>query len=257
MVLKLFLFSFFVVCRNLTFGLQFAEDNEFVDEDEIDDFLDLEDDDDDTSGDNGKAPDESSQKSKKKEGKISSEKFKNLQEKFRQQSEEMKTLKDSVTKQQTFIDRITGSDKDVEKLKKEADERKAWEDDTPNKVLQMTDETREIAKNEVEKLRREVNLKRVYNEIQREYNVSLSKVENKILPIIDGFSEDFRIKNPKKAIEQALKIIGVKKRDTDLPYVESGGSYRVTGKQAKTEADVIRKRFSDMGKRKKENVFGI
>jgi hypothetical protein len=190
------------------------------------------------------------------------EEYKDLQEKIRQQSEDMKEMKEANKKMQTFIDRVTGNDEATQKKVAEAMERQEWDENTPKKVQETVESVKEDFTKKLDVVRQEAKLQQVYREIREEFDVDLEKVAPKLLPVLDSFTPEVKRKDPKMVLTQALKIIGEDKlREVPSPsYNEEGGSpssVKATKAQVDKEADAIKKRLFKNAEKKKANVFGV
>lgn len=223
-------------------------------------------------GDDGDADKDSddAQKSKSKK-KDANNKNKNYQELFRQQSEEMKSMKEENKKLQQALEKqskITGklekvfSNDDEMTKQQELEKRRKFQANAPDEVQKMIQESEQRIMSQFTKSTLERDLKDVYREIQKDYEVDLNKIPQDVLDTVDMFSKEARKSDPKKVILASYAMRGkLKKRDPEFTNFEGGGSNgsRVSTKQEKSEADTIKERLVSgvSGGSQSKNVFGI
>ena len=190
------------------------------------------------------------------------EKEKNTQEFLRQQSEEIKSLKGIVAKQQLFMDRITGSDEEAKKRFEEAKKREKWTDDPQQQVRTIVEEAEKRMMLEIDKTRSKVTMRDIAEKIGKKYDVDLDnpQVAGKVVPIIELFSKEAKLNQPEIVLEAALKLAGEAKERESMPFLEGGGGGTPAANRTaiERESEEIRNRIFGDGKPKvSNNVFGI
>jgi len=234
---------------------------------DIDAILNGDDGDDDKAGDDDDADDDA-QKSKPKKKDLNNDK-KNYQELLRQQSEDMNALKKqnedlqkSLEEQRKITDKFKSvfSDDDDKAKEAELEIRKKFQADAPNEVKKMIKDTEERILTQITKTNLERDLKDVYRDITKEYEVDLDKIPQDVLETVDLFSKEARKADPKKVILASYAMRGkLKKRNPEFTNFEGTGSNGKTmsAKQKQDEADMIKERLTKGLSMKSSNVFGI
>lgn len=175
---------------------------------------------------------------------------KNLQEQVRQLSEKNKEFSG-------FIDRVKGIPNTDKEKEEQVKILRQFEED-PIAVINMlvaqklTEVDEKVTKSEVNN-----TIDRAMREIDKEYEIDWEKNYQKIIPLLNEFDKETRMRNPKDILVKAARLAGViKKRDKSAPpYVEGEGT-GVGGEKKTSEADNIKKGILNAGK-KSDNLFGI
>jgi hypothetical protein len=241
---------------------------------EIDDILSDNDEENTSSKEPKKGEGEESQESKlKSKEPVSSERYKNLEEHARQQSEEIKELKKVIEKREKVFEALTGDPEEDKKKLEEAKIRKDFEEDTPNAVKKTVDDILakklEQVDDRIDSVLEKIERKKIYelyDEIQDEYGINLreKEMQKKLSSYAQMFTPEERTKNPKKVLYNILKISGEldKVGKSNMPFVESGsvggGGKRKKATAEETEEALVKKRINNSfnkGEGQKENIF--
>lgn len=127
--------------------------------------------------------------------------------------------------------------------------------------MQVVGKTQEDLKRELDALRMEINMEKVYRNLGKRFDINWDMAAPKIVPLLKMFDKKMRVESPEQVLEAALKIAGeLKVRDGSLPHVEDSGSSGSEGaRKGALDAEVerIQNRILNAGKSKGDNVFGI
>ncbi len=175
--------------------------------------------------------------------------LKDSSEMIRQQSEELKELRD-------FKKRLLG-DPDEKKKKDEELELRYRFDQDPIKTVDERMESRIRQLDEkINKTNTNLLAREAMKKIEKDYVIDWDKQGKKIAPYLDVISDDIKKKQPREAILAAMKLSGVlKKRDASAPPYIEGGDYGSTQIKEK-EVDRLKKRLFG-NKKTSANVFGL
>jgi len=168
---------------------------------------------------------------------------KNNQELIRQMAEENKGLKQNFQK---IGEVFNPNSKDVDPEEKRQQLEALFDTDPTGFVEQVVNNAITGVESKRHTERIEEQAQSAMEQINMEYDVDWKKngASDKVKNVLDNLTPEFKHKDPKGALETAIKIAGVgKKKARRLPYYETSLSPAEQAKRQKTEAQAWKDKF--------------
>jgi hypothetical protein len=230
---------------------------------QLDDIFDGLEDDNPPEGDPSKGPKEKPKEDAKAKFETLQKSYKDLQEHSRQQSEELKSLREKTEKIDQIANVFVGDDGEQKRVKAELSEREEFEKDSfaynQRRLADMKKELEEkysrVVDERIHPIQANAVFERCKNKISQKYEVDWedAKVQKDISSQLERLDAGYRSKEPEKALLTAAHLSGhLRKRSADeLPFTEMGGNFSTYNpKAAQREADQIKKNIVESGKKR-------